>query len=249
MKIFLSIICLSLIINLQAQTTEEDPFMDRSESRNKTEIVSTNRNLFKFDSNGKVVFTEVVSLVDSSYNSSVLYSTFKEYFSTASDIFNRKNQDGSSGSTALLYGNLAAEPGSDFYFKNDNPLKFTDSDEKKVIGKVVYKYIGTTFGCIRLVYFNYDVILEAKDGRYKITITNFNYASYNPANNQPMGFNTLSKNGPCVSRNNLEGLLNCTNCNDGMSKMFAVLISDVQIFFSETKRFISGHPPSSKSDW
>lgn len=190
--------------------------------------------------NGKVVYSSVQE-VDSILTSEMLFNGVKEFFALNPSVFNRGNSDKNFQGAGFWLGTSAkSSSDADALHKNETPLKLSDKDANKVIGRVAMKYSGGTMGCIRILYLTYDVILQFKDGRYKYELANFNYTHYNQATmkrSQIYGFND---SGPCGSQNALENLLECTRCPNEFSTFYNYLNSDVITFLDELKEHMSG---------
>ena len=95
----------------------------------------------------------------------------------------------------------------DILYKNENPITLSEKNDKKIIARVVTKYTGGAILCIRILYFEYDIILKFKSGRYKFEVTNFRYTHYNQSTMKQMQLYGIKDSGDCNSRNSLENLL------------------------------------------
>jgi hypothetical protein len=199
----------------------------------------------------KVVFKKIIEL-HNDYTSEHIYSAVREWFSTNSKIFNRSNSDKNTNAVDVLLGiERANSVQLDQLHKNDQPLKLESFDEKKLIGKGILKYTGTSLGCIRILYTEYDIKVFIKDSKLKIEITNVNYVHYNQISmKQSAIFGT--DNGSCGSKNNIEELLNCKGfiCGAEMDNFFIYFTDEVNDTFNNLNKFIIDNKKRvSDDDW
>ena len=186
------------------------------------------------DENGSINFTEVVTTTNE-LTESQIFDNFKDWISTKSVNFNRSNSE----KNQLLFGTAKANfVQIDALHKNDAPLKLSDKESFKLIARIVNKYTGTQMGCIRIVYFQYDLIVKIKDGRYKYEITNFTYIHYNQVDGKQVQFYAINDKGPCKSKGDLNELLQCDKCKGEFAKMYAYLIADTNNFIANMKASI-----------
>lgn len=198
----------------------------------------------------KVVFREVIEL-DSSYNAERIFSIVKEWFSTNSKKFNHSNSDKNFSTGDVLMGTQRGNSVSiDQLYKIDQPLKLEDKIENKLIGNGVLKYTGSTMGCIRIVYLEYDIKVYIKDSKLKIELTNLNYTHYNQMSMKQAQIYGWSDDGPCCSKNTIENLLNCERCKGEMEKYFVYIKKEMEFIISDLKKFLIENGKSvSKDDW
>lgn len=194
---------------------------------------------------GKVVFREIIEL-DTTYNADKIFSIVKEWLSTNTKFFNRSNSDKNYETADMLFGNRKGNSTQlDQLYKIDQPLKFQDAIEKKLIGKSVLKYTGGSMGCFRILYLEYDIKVFIKNYKLKVDITNLNYTHYNQASmkqSQMYGFNDT---GTCNSKNTIENLLKCNHCSGEYDKFYSFLTADMNILTTDLKTFLQ---TSKKSD-
>lgn len=195
----------------------------------------------------KVVYSGIVS-VDTSMKAKNIYDAFKEWFSTDISNFFITSSEKSSGSNDAFWGTKKANMATvDLSFKNDQPLKMSDPDSKKLVGRGVIKYFGTSYGCVRLIYLTFDIKVQCKDGKYKFDVTNFDYAHYNHYNASRIGFNTMSDKGSCKSTGNIEDLLLCDNCPEGLEKFYTFIDNSVKSILNSMNDYVLKSKPN--GDW
>ncbi|MCX6252780.1 MAG: hypothetical protein NTX61_18750 [Bacteroidetes bacterium] len=187
----------------------------------------------------KVIYTGVVQ-VDSSLNANTLYNILKEWFASDVSKFYRSSSEKGSGTNDAIWGTKKANMATvDLSFKNDQPLKLDDPANKKLLGRVVCKYFGTSMGCVRLLYLTFDIKIQAKDGKYKYDISNFDYTHYNHYSASKIGFNVFSDKGPCKSTGPIEELLQCENCTGGLEKFYNYIDTEVNKLILDVKEFVN----------
>lgn len=201
--------------------------------------------ILPFDSaTGKIVYTNIVK-VDSTINSRDIYNAFKEWISSDISTFYIISSEKSSNTTDAIFGARKSNMSTvDLQFKNANPLKMSDPETNKLIGQAVIKYFGSSLGCVRLIYLTFDIKIQIKDGKYKYDITNFDYTHYNPYNGYKITFNTLSDKGNCKSSGDIEDLIHCDNCSDGLSGFYSFIDKSVNMIISTMNEYILNYKPS-----
>ncbi len=200
------------------------------------------------DDNQMVNFSAVVS-IDSSVSANRIFNVAKEFFSTNIQNFNRSNSEKNfQGSNVWLGTPKKNAEQVDLLYRNDEPISLSEKDQKKIIARVVNKYTGGTMGCIRVLYIEFDIILRAKNGRYKYEFTNFIYTHYNQASMQQSQIYGMSDKGLCNSKNTLENLLKCDRCNREFEKFYTYLKSDTESLISEMKKYIKENKEKN-DDW
>lgn len=183
---------------------------------------------FPRDTNGEVSFSEVIT-TKNKLSEDEIYENFKEWFSVKSTNFNRSNSEKNAQGTEVWLATTKRNFQSiDALFKNDQPLKLSDKESKKLIGKVVNKYTGGTMGCIRVLYLEYDLIVEIKDGRYRYSVTNFTYTHYNQASAKQTQIYGWKDEGECKSKGTLTELLLCDRCEKEFNKFYEYIHADVK---------------------
>jgi len=195
----------------------------------------------------KVTITEIVK-VDSSINSDELYRIIKEWFASDVGKFQRSSSEKASALTDGLIGSTKKDLATlDLSFKNDNPLKMDDPKDRKLIGRVICKYFGTSMGCIRLIYATFDIKVQIKENRYKCDFSNFNYSHFNHYTSKKMPIFIAVDSGPCKSSGAIEELMDCQYCSDGLEKFYAYIHNEVKSLTSDLKAFIESN--KSESNW
>jgi hypothetical protein len=154
-----------------------------------------------------------------------LYKGALEYINSNAREFSLQIGESTVTTTYQLLGvQKQASHNIDNQYKNVTPVKYSDSESKKIITRVVGRYEGGGFGCVRLVWFDFDLILQFKDGRYKYELSNYSYSHYNAATLLKAPFMEMQDGGDCGSSGNLENLLRCNRCHNEFDKMYLELI-------------------------
>lgn len=193
---------------------------------------------FPKNDEGKIEYSEVIK-VDSTKNDEQLFKTAKEFFSTNLQNFQRSNSEKNFQGANIWLGTPKRNSEQvDALFRNDKPITLSEKEDKKLVARIVNKYTGGTMGCIRILYFEYDIILRFKDGRYKYQATNFRYTHYNQASMKQSQIYGMKDSGDCNSKNSLENLLNCQRCKKEFQKMFQYLNIDTNKLLAEMKEYI-----------
>ena len=196
----------------------------------------------------KVVFRQVIEL-DSTYKADQIFSTVKEWFSTNTKNFNRSNSDKNFSTGDVLLGIQRGNSAQiDQLYKNDQPLKLQDPVDKKLIGKGVLKYTGTSMGCIRVVYIEYDIKIFVKDYKLKVEISNLNYTHYNQMSMKQSQIYGWSDDGPCSSKNTIENLLTCERCNGEFEKFYTYITTDMDKIKTDLKKYLNDNKKASSND-
>ena len=202
-------------------------------------IEAQNSIILPYDSISKKTIYSKIIVLDSSYNSTIIYNTLKEWFSTDISKFYRTSSEKGSAANDGFWGTKKANMATvDLSFKNDQPLKLDDPANKKLIGRIVCKYFGSSYGCVRLIYLTFDIKVQVKDGKYKYEMTNFAYTHYNPYQANKIGFNVMNDKGPCKSTGPIEELLQCDNCKDGLEKFYRYIDNEVKSLISDMQDYI-----------
>jgi hypothetical protein len=202
---------------------------------------------FPMDDSGEIVFSGVVQ-TKNDLSADKIYDNAKEWLSTKSANFNRSNSEKNNQGAAVLLGVKKSNfENVDALFKNDNPLKLSDKEEKKIVGKIVNKYTGGNTGCVRVIYLEYDLIIEIKDGRYRYKFANFIYTHYNQVKAQQAQIYGWKDEGNCKSKGALTGLLSCEHCEKELNKFYSYINSDVSKLIEEMTISIDKNRDS--DDW
>lgn len=187
---------------------------------------------------GKIAYSDII-VVDSAKSDEALYKAAKEFFSTNLPNFQRSNSEKNFQGANLWLGSPKKNAEQvDVLYRNDTPVTLADKEDKKIIARVVNKYTGGTMGCLRVLYFEYDVILKFKYGRYKYEVTNFIYTHYNQATMKQSQIYGMNDSGDCNSKNTLDNLLKCERCKNEFRKMCEYLDSDTRTFLEGMNTFI-----------
>lgn len=190
---------------------------------------------------GKVVYREVIEL-DTTYKAEKIFSLAKEWLSTNTKNFNRSNSDKNFDFWTMVSGNVKSNSSKvDILYKNDQPLKYHDFNEKKVIGKGMLKYSETGRGCLHIFYFEYDIRVLIKDFKCKIEITNFTYTHYNSVTMNQIQIYGLKDQGYCSSKGTIENLIKCEKCPNEFDKLYTYLTIDMTRLKMDLKFFLQAN--------
>ena len=190
---------------------------------------------------GKVVYREVIEL-DTTYKAEKIFSLAKEWLSTNTKNFNRSNSDKNFDFWTMVSGNVKSNSSKvDILYKNDQPLKYHDFNEKKVIGKGMLKYSETGRGCLHIFYFEYDIRVLIKDYKCKIEITNFTYTHYNSVTMNQIQIYGLKDQGYCSSKGTIENLIKCEKCPNEFDKLYTYLTIDMTRLKMDLKFFLQAN--------
>ena len=198
---------------------------------------------------GKIVFKTIIEL-DSTYNSKKIYELAREWFSTNPKMFSKSNGDRNNDAGEMLLGIERSNSTSiDQLHKNSEPLKLQDPENKKLIGKGLLKYTGSSLGCIRILYFDYDLKISIKDSRLKLEITNFNYTHYNQITMKQVQIYGWNDNGLCNSQNSIESLLKCERCKNEFEKLYNYLVVDMKKTSENLTKFLKDNKLKDEEKW
>lgn len=145
----------------------------------------------------KYTYSEVIQC-DSTLSDTSLYFHIKDWSVGQSLNLNRLKDDKAEDKAMMAaflgskYVNFAA---IDLQYKNKNVIKSEQPETKKIVLNGVYKYTSNLFSCLQTSYTNFDVIIQCKKGKVKITFTNFTIDMYNTstAMTQPSSGVTLEE--------------------------------------------------------
>jgi len=172
----------------------------------------------KDEKSQKIVFSKIIEL-DSSITPEKIFSLSKQYLSTSLSELNRSNSDKNFSTNDMILGTQRGNSASvDQIHRVNEPLKYSDKDENKLIGKCVVKYSGNSAGCLRIIYTEGDVDISIKKNRIKISISNLSYTHYNQMSMKQAQIYGWNDEGPCSSKNKLEELLNCDRCKNELNR-------------------------------
>jgi hypothetical protein len=187
----------------------------------------------------KYSYSEVM-YCDSTISDTAIYYKIKEWASTQTFNLNRLKDDkvGQKEDAKLLLGwDYANFTAIDLQYKNKTPIKQEIFESKKIILTGVYKYTSRLMSCLQTSYTNYDVIIQIKKGRIKVTYTNYSIDMYYSNNAMPLESsgitleNLIDKDlggNPCKKRlgeYTVALQLHCSNLN-----------KELRTFVSEIKR-------------
>lgn len=196
---------------------------------------------------GKAGLTGVVDVPGK--NAKDLYQAAVEYIHSNSNEFNRVVGESTVSSTYGLLGvRQQASVNVDAQYKNDVPLKYSDQESGKVIARVVARYEGGGFGCVRLVWFEFDLILKFKDDKFKYELSNYQYDHYNAVTLIKSPFMTMEDGGACGSSGSVDNLIKCGNCPNEFDTMFYELIKQSNRLAKALKEGLE-KTASKKDDW
>lgn len=190
---------------------------------------------------GKVVYREIIEL-DTTYKADRIFGLVKEWFSTNTKNFNRSNSDKNFDFWTMVSGNVKSNSSKvDILYKNDQPLKYHDFNEKKVIGKGMLKYSETGRGCLHIFYFEYDIRVLIKDYKCKVEITNFTYTHYNSVTMNQIQIYGLKDQGYCSSKGTIENLIKCERCPNEFDKLYTYMTIDMTKLKMDLKFFLQAN--------
>lgn len=194
------------------------------------------------DKSQKITFTKIIEL-DSSFTSEKIFNLSKQYLSTSLSELNRSNSDKNFSTSDLIVGTQRGNSANvDQIHRVNEPLKYSDKEENKLIGKCVVKYSGNSAGCLRIIYTEGDIDISIRKNRIRISITNLNYTHYNQMSMKQAQIYGWNDEGPCASKNKLEELLDCDRCKNELSRysefaneQFNSIIENFEKFLKEAK--------------
>lgn len=204
---------------------------------------------FPFIESEKAGFASVVEV--EGLSAVELFKQIKEVVSSNSREFSRQ----ASGSTvtftyALLGVREASTQVVDMMYKNDSHLKHADEDAQKLIVRVVNRYEGGGFGCVRLVWWEYDLVIKCKDSRFRMELSNYRYNHYSNANvANKIQFYGIRDGGNCRSSGNIENLLLCEYCLSEFDKMFGYLVEDSHLLLNNLTSAVTKQVGRKEADW
>jgi hypothetical protein len=204
---------------------------------------------FPFIDSEKAGFVQVVEVEGRS--EADLYKQADEVVNSNSREFSRQAEGSTVATTYALLGvRSASTQVVDLMHKNETPVKYSDPNSHKLVVRVVNRYEGGGFGCVRIVWWEYDLILKFKDGRYRMDLTNFSYNHFNNANNAvKTQFAGLEDGGDCKSSGNIESLLRCSGCYNELGQMYTYLIEDAWKVMKLVKDGIEKQATQKDDDW
>ncbi len=129
----------------------------------------------------KYTYSEVIQC-DSTLSDTSLYFHIKDWSVGQSLNLNRLKDDKAVDKAmmaAFLGSKYVTFTAIDLQYKNKNVIKSEQPETKKVVLNGVYKYTSNLFSCLQTSYTNFDVIVQCKRGKVKITFTNFTIDMYN----------------------------------------------------------------------
>ncbi len=246
-KGFVLIILIMVSINMYSQTREEYSRGDKSQH-----IKKSDSSIFPLNDKGKITFTDVIK-TDSSLTANDLFEIINEWAISNTKELKRANSEKASA----LFDGLTGSTNSPLtaidllYFNDKNPIKLANKDKKKFIINVVYKYYdGGTFSQIGIMYVEYNLIIQIKNGRYKYNISNFRYTNYmnrgmyEGKEYQMQGF---KNEGPCKSKGFLEETFDC-NVNS-LRVFYPNLYYDVQELIKNMTNYIENNNIKEDENW
>lgn len=190
---------------------------------------------FPENEGGNISFNEVVT-TSNQMSENQIYNNLKDWISTKSSNFNRSNSEKNAQGSEVWGGTTKQNFAQiDALYKNETPLKLSDKESYKLIAKIVNKYTGGTMGCIRILYFEYDLIIKIKDSKYKYEITNFTYTHYNQSTGKQTQMYGMKDEGPCKSKGDLNELFECERCKKDFQKLYDYLKNDIHILIEDMK--------------
>jgi hypothetical protein len=169
----------------------------------------------------KIVFKQLIS-VDPSAKAEALYKAGRVWFATTPKVLNPSNAENNSDALTMLSGARKGDQSKlDQLYKNENPLKSEDPEDKRLAGLSTIKYTGGKFTCVRIMYLQYNIKVAFKDGKARFEATDFTYNHYNQQTVEKQQLYGFSDKGVCGSSNTLENLLKCDKCSGELTQLQA----------------------------
>jgi hypothetical protein len=212
-------------------------------------VINGRLSLFPFVDSEKAGLYELVEVPGKS--AAQLFQQALDVVNMSSREFSRQADGSTVAATYSLLGVKSANTQVvDLMFKNDIPLKYSDANSQTLIVKIVNRYEGGGFGCVRIVWWEYDLKLKFKDGRYKIEVVNFKYSHFSNANTAiKVQFYGMEDGSDCGSYGNIENLLRCQPCMNEFREMYSYLIGDSRILMQYIRKEIKKNALKKDDDW
>jgi hypothetical protein len=202
------------------------------------------------DTNSKKVTFVYINNFGENAGFTKLFNVSKEWFQSKLASFNRSNSEKNADGAATFFGVRKGKSQTvDILYKVESPLKYSDTSSKKMIGSGVLKYTGGNYGCIRVLYIEFDLNIYVKDGKSKLEVTNLRYTHYNQINFTSIQMYGFDDSPPCNSKNSFEeGLMACDHCSSEKQRLYQYLIDDFQNLNTEYKTYVN-QQLNAKDDW
>ena len=196
--------------------------------------------ILPFDSVSKKISYQFTIETDKSDKQDALYALTQDWFHDHVEQFTRTNTN---DTTPLLTDKKKIENRDAVLneFKNDFPLQSIDPASNRMTGKVITKYTGKNFGCIRLMYMEYFLVMEVQNHRINISINDIRYNHFNPKNFQPVRIYSYNVTSSCDYVNTLEYLKDCENCHEEFNGFYSYLNYDINELVVDLSNYIKAN--------
>ena len=132
--------------------------------------------------------------------------------------------------------------------KRDIGFDSYDNETKTLLAHAVLRNEGSTMGCIKLMIIKCDVIIQFKDGKTKISITNFSYRHYNISTGEEQPIYG-SDRGDCKSKATLEELGRCNHCENRKEEIFKFVNKSSIDIIKQYEEYMVAKSSILKNDW
>jgi len=132
--------------------------------------------------------------------------------------------------------------------KRDIGFDSYDPETKTIFAHALFRNEGSTMGCIKLMIIKSDVIIQYKDGKTKISITNFSYRHYNISTGEEQPIYGTDR-GDCKSKATLEQLSKCNHCENRKEELFKFVKKSSKDIIKQYEEFMVSKNSILKSDW
>ena len=132
--------------------------------------------------------------------------------------------------------------------KRDIGFDSYDNETKTLLAHALFRNEGSTMGCIKLMIIKCDIIIQFKDGKTRISITNFSYRHYNISTGEEQPIYG-SDRGDCKSKATLEELSRCNHCENRKEEIFKFVNKSSMDIIKQYEEYMISKSSVLKSDW
>lgn len=177
-----------------------------------------------YDDESKQVLYRRIIDVDSSLSEKQIYLSLKAWLFDNKKNFSNASKERNADGAEIFFGVPRANTIQlDQGHKGDVGETLEFPEEFKLITRGSTKFDGSSLGCLRLMYVDFEIKVVAKKGKAKIEIYALRYAHYNQVTLKLMPISAWSDKGPCSSSNEIESLLECDKCNKELTRFYHYL--------------------------
>lgn len=133
----------------------------------------------------------------------------------------------------------------DLQYKNKNVIKLDQPETRKIVLNGVYKYTSNLYSCLQTSDTTFDVIIQCKKGRVKITFTNFTLDSYNTSDSKPSVFFGSSLEELIQSKIQNYG----KPCKERVSEYTVEMQTQCNLVLEAFRKFAGSLKVQEKDDW